>query len=167
MGDFVQKANVKRSVRTLATPVPDISTLNTLVQGVIDTNAFQCTDYTRSGVTVPGVSRGTESHTVKVIYEDGNAKTVGTVSARARSVAGFNAAVAAILADSALSTAMGGSPVRDTDNETYSIALKCHDANGEDYVVTFSRKTISITSYEDSAIVTRVNTWANTKPALA
>ena len=167
MGDFIQKSDVKRSVRTLATPIADIATLNTLVQGVIDTNAFQCTDFTRAGVTVPGVSRGSESHTVKVIYEDGNARSVGTVSARARSVANFNAAATAILADAALSTAMGGTPVRDTENETYSIPLKCHDANGEDYLVTFTRKTITITSYEDSAIVTRINTWANTKPALA
>ena len=167
MADFIQKSDVRRSVRTLATPIADLATLNTLVQGVIDTNAFQCVDYTKAGATVPGVSRGTESHTVKVVYEDGNAKNVGNVSAKARNVAGFNAAAAAILADTALATAIGGTAVRDTENESYSIPLKCHDANGEDYVVTFTRKTITISSYEDAAIVTRVNTWANTKPALA
>jgi hypothetical protein len=36
MADFVQQANVKRSVRTLTTKIADVATLNTLVQGVID-----------------------------------------------------------------------------------------------------------------------------------
>jgi hypothetical protein len=81
MADFIQTANVKRSVRELNTPIPDIATLNTLVQGAIDTNAFQCVDFSRAGVTVAGMTRGTESYTVKVIYEDGNAKNVGNTSA--------------------------------------------------------------------------------------
>ncbi len=50
MSDFVQKANVKRSVRTITTPIADVATLNTLVQDVIDTNAFQCVDHIVAGV---------------------------------------------------------------------------------------------------------------------
>jgi hypothetical protein len=167
MADFIQKANVKRSVRDLTTPIPDVATLNTLVQGAIDTNAFQCVDFTKSGVTVPGMTRGTESYTVKVIYEDGNAKNVGNTSAKAKTVAGLNAAAAAILADNALSAAIGGTALRDAQNESYSVSVKCHDPNGEDYMVTFTRKNITVSTYEDNAIVARVNTWANTKPALA
>jgi hypothetical protein len=167
MAEFIQKANVKRSVRDITTPIPDVATLNTLVQGAIDTNAFQCVDFIRSGITVPGMTRGTESYTVKVIYEDVNAKNVGNTSARARTVAGLNAAATAILADSALSAAIGGTAIRDSENESYSVSIKCHDPNGEDYTVTFTRKTITVSTYEDNAIVTRVNTWANTKPSLA
>ena len=141
MADFIQKANVKRSVRDLTTPIPDVATLNTLVQGVIDTNAFQCVDFTKSGVTVPGMTRGTESFTVKVIYENGNAKNVGNTSAKAKTVAGLNAAAAAILADNALSTAIGGTALRDARMKVTRCPLKCHDANGEDYTVTFTRKT--------------------------
>ena len=167
MADFIQKSNVRRSVRVLATPMPDVATLNALVQSVIDTNPFQCVDFARSGVNVPGVSRGTESYTARVVYEDANAKSAGSVSAKAKTVAGLNGVVAALLADSALATAIGGTPVRDVANETYSATLKCHDANGEDYTVTFTRKNVTISSYEDAAIVTRVDTWADTKPALA
>lgn len=167
MADFIQTANIRRSVRELTTPIADVATLNTLVQGVIDTNAFQCVDFTRAGVTVPGIMRGTESYTVKVVYEDGNAKNVGNTSAKSRTVSGLNAAAAAILADNALSAAIGGTAIRDVENESYSTALKCHDANGEDYTVTFTRKTITVSNYEDTAIVTRISTWANTKPALA
>ena len=50
MSDFVQKANVKRSVRTITTKIADVATLNTLVQDVIDTNAFQCVDHVVAGV---------------------------------------------------------------------------------------------------------------------
>ena len=174
MADFVQKAAVKRSVRTLATPIPDVATLNALVQSIIDTNPFQCVDFVRSGVTNPGVSRGNESYTTRIVYEDGNAKNVGQVTARAKTVAGLNAVAAALLADNALKTAIGGDPVRDTASESYSATIKCHDANGEDYTVTITRKTVTITrktvsisSYEDAAIVTRVDTWADTKPVLA
>lgn len=166
MADFVQKANVKRSVRVLATPIPDVSTLNTLVQNVIDTNPFQCTDFVRAGVTVPGVARGNESYTAKIVYEDGNAKVVGNVSAKARTVAGLSAAAAALLADVALSAAIGGTAIRDAAGEPYSATLKCHDANGEDYTVTLTRKTVTVSSYEDTGIVTRVDSWADSKPAL-
>ena len=31
----------------------------------------------------------------------------------------------------------GGTPTRDTAHETYSATLKCHDTNGEIYMVTF------------------------------
>jgi hypothetical protein len=49
-------------------------TLNTLLQSAIDTNAFQCEDCVRSGVTIPGHLIGSESYTAKIVYADGNAK---------------------------------------------------------------------------------------------
>ena len=53
MSDFIQKANVKRSVRTLTTPIASVAALNPLVQNVIDTNPFNCVDQVSSGVTIP------------------------------------------------------------------------------------------------------------------
>jgi hypothetical protein len=49
----------------------------------------------------------------------------------------------------------------------FSTTLKCHDPNGELYTVNFARDQITITSYEDDAIRTRVEAWADTVPALA
>jgi ABC-type uncharacterized transport system permease subunit len=168
MADFVQKADVKRSVRALTTPIADVATLNTLVQGVIDTNAFQCVDHVVAGVTHPAVSRGTQSFGIRVVYENPSTlKNMGIATARASTVAGYTAAAAAIVGNAALATAIGGTAIQDTEGEGYSISLNCHDANGEDYTVTFTRKTITVSSYEDNAIVGLVNTWANTKPALA
>ncbi len=38
MADFVQSANVKSTTRTLAEPIADIATFNTIVQSVITDN---------------------------------------------------------------------------------------------------------------------------------
>ena len=62
---------------------------------------------------------------------------------------------------------LGGDAVRDSDSESYSCTLKCHDANGEVYYVTFARDQVRISSYSDDAIRTRVETWSDTVPALA
>jgi hypothetical protein len=92
---------------------------------------------------------------------------MGIATARASTVAGYSAAATALVGNTALATAIGGDPVQDTEGEGYSISLNCHDANGEDYTVTFTRKTVTVSSYEDNAIVARIETWADTKPALA
>ena len=84
-----------------------------------------------------------------------------------RFLAGFNAGVTALLAATAVSTAHGGTVAHDTDQDAFSVSLKCHDANGEIYMVNFSRDRVTITSYEDDAIRTRVETWADTVAALA
>ena len=167
MADFVQSANVKSAVRTLAEPIADVATFNTIVQSVIDDNPFECVSYMTGGVTHDPVEKTKEAYTVKVVYQDLLAKTVGTLSDKFNSIAGFNAGAAAILADTALATAHGGTAVRDSGSEAYSASLRCHDANGEIYTVNFSRNRITITSYEDDAIRTNVETWADTVPALA
>ena len=72
-----------------------------------------------------------------------------------------------ILANSALTAAIGGDAIRDSESESYSCTLKCHDANGEVYYVTFSRDQVRVSSCSDDAIKTTVETWADTVPALA
>jgi hypothetical protein len=167
MADFVQSANVKSAVRALAIPIADVAAFNTIVQSVITDNPFACVSYMTAGESHPAVEKTKEGYTVKVVYQDTDAKTVGSLSDKFNTIAGFNAGAAAILANAALSTAHGGTPVRDTDKEAYSATLKCHDPNGELYMVNFSRDRVTITSYSDEAIRTRVETWADTVAALA
>ena len=71
------------------------------------------------------------------------------------------------MADDDLATAIGGTQSRDTEKDTFYCKLKCHDANGETYYVTFSRSKVRISSYADDAIRTVVEAWADSKPALA
>ena len=101
------------------------------------------------------------------MYQDGLAKTVALITIRAPTIASFTSVANHIVADPAIGTAFGGTPVRDLGNEKYASALKCHDANGEIYFVNFSREQVTLTSYSDEAIRSRVETWADTVAALA
>lgn len=49
---------------------------------------------------------------------------------------------------------------------TIAATLKCHDTNGEIYFVNFSRNQVTLTSFSDDAIRSRVEIWADTGPAL-
>jgi hypothetical protein len=167
MADFVQSANVKSAVRTLAEPIADVATFNTIVQSVITDNPFACVAYMTAGENHLPVEKTKEAYTAKLVYQDTDAKSVGTGAHKFDTLAGFNAGVTALLAATAVSTAHGGTVAHDTDQDTFSVTLKCHDTNGEIYMVNFSRDRVTITSYEDDAIRTRVETWADTVTALA
>jgi hypothetical protein len=167
MGDFVQQSIVKTAVRELTTPIADVTTFNTLVAGVISGNPWSCTAYEIGGVAQPAVAKTREGYTARIEYEDNEAKIVGYVNARAPTVAGFTSGVTAILADTGLTTAMGGDPVHVTEEDSFSATLKCHHANGEIYTVTFTRDQVRVSSYSDDAILTAIETWADTKPELA
>ena len=167
MADFNQRSVVKTAVRELATPIADVSAFNTIVQAVITDNPLGCVAYTEAGVTHQPVEKSKENYVAKIVYQDGDGKAVGTDSCKFGSVAGFNAGATALLADTALATAHNGTAVRDSDNETYSATLKCRDPNGEIYMITFTRERVSLTSYSDDAIRTKVETWADSVAALA
>jgi hypothetical protein len=167
MADFVQKTIVKTAVRELATPITDVSAFNTIVESVITANPFGCVAYTDGGVAHQPVEKTKEAYGARVVYQDALAKTVGNDSCRFSSIAGFSAGAAALLADAALTAAHAGTPVRDLGAETYSATLRCRDPNGELYFVTFGRDSVSLTSYSDDAIRTKVETWADTVAALA
>jgi len=167
MSDFVQSANVKSAVRILANPIADVATFNSIIESVITDNPFGCVAYMTAGENHSAVEKTRESYTIRIVYQDTDANVVGNLSDRFMTVAGFTAGATALLADTALISAHGGTPARDTDKETYSVSLKCHDGSGEIYNVNFSRDQITITSYEDDAIRTKVETWADTVAALA
>ena len=167
MGDFVQQSITKTAVRELTSPIADITTFNTLVAGVISGNPWNCTAYEIGGVAQAPVAKSREGYTARIEYENAEAKIVGSVSARAPTVAGFNGTVTAVLADAALATAMGGDANHVAEDDSFSATLKCHDANGETYTVTFSRDEVRVASYSDDAILTAIETWADTKTELA
>ena len=63
--------------------------------------------------------------------------------------------------------AAAATAVHNEGADNFSASLKCHDPNGELYQVNFSRQQVTISSYEDDAIRTRIETWADGVPALA
>ena len=167
MGDFVQQTNVKSAVRALTTPIADVAAFNTIVQAVLTTNPFGCTAYETSSGQMPAMEKTREGYTARILYEDDEANTVGTITARAGTVVGFNTVKSEILGDTEMATAMGGDPVNDSEGERYSATIKCHDPSGEIYYVAFSREEVRVTSYEADAILATVETWADTVAALA
>ena len=99
-------------------------------------------------------------------FVDGEGKEVGTVSLQSPTIAAFNANAAEALANTALAIAMGGVAERNFGGESYYCQLKCHDPSGDDYYVTFTRKTVRLSSFQDDAIKIAVDTWADDVPAL-
>ena len=167
MADFVMRNQTKTAVRELAAPIADVTTFSGIIASVISANPFGCTSYESGGETLDPVVTSRESYTARILYENDEARTVGQITARADSVAGFNANITELVGNTVLAAAMGGDPVNDTANERYLCTLRCHDPNGETYLVTFNREQIRISSYSDDAIVATVEAWADTVPALA
>ncbi len=67
----------------------------------------------------------------------------------------------------ALASAMDGTAIHATDDDSFSAALKCHVTSGEIFTVAFTQTKITISSYEDEAIRTTVENRADTVPAPA
>jgi len=167
MADFVQKTITKTAVRNLTTPIANATAFAAIPASVISTNPFGCTSYEVGGVTIDPVTKTKESYGTRILYQDDDGKTTGTLSVRAPSTAAFATMKSEILGDAEMTAAMGGDPVNDAERETYSLTLKCHDPSGETYFVTFTRTEVRVSSYEDDAILATVESWADTVPALA
>ncbi|ADN36426.1 conserved hypothetical protein [Methanolacinia petrolearia DSM 11571] len=167
MADFIETSNTKTATRKLASPIADAASFQGIIQSVIDNNPFECTDYIQNNATHSGVEVNRESYTAKIVFEDNAAEKIGSLSIKCPTVSSMNSATGAILADADLAVAVGGDPVRDAENDTYSCQLKCHDTNTEIYYVTFSRETVRVSSYQDDSILAKVETWADTIAALA
>ena len=167
MADFTQSTNVKSAVRKLANPITDIAAFDAIIQSVILNNPFGCVSYMSSGTNHPPVEKTKESYTAKFVYQNSEAKTVGLGTESYNSIAGYNSGITAVLANTGNIAAHGGTPARNSGADNFSATLKCHDPNGELYQVNFSRQQVTISSYEDDAIRTRIETWADGVPALA
>jgi hypothetical protein len=61
----------------------------------------------------------------------------------------------------------GDTTTRNQAADSFSATLRCHNPNGEMYIVNFSRQQVTISSYEDDAIRTRIETWADGVAALS
>ena len=167
MGDFVSTSVTKSAERKLATAIADAETFNTIVNGVISGNPWGCTSYTSGGETLAAVRKTKEYVSGKVVYENTEGKTVGTISVNAPSSTAFATEISAITGEASHGTAMGGTPSHDSSGDGFSATLTCHDANGEVYQVRFTREKVTVSGYEADSILTVIETWADTVAALA
>ena len=167
MANFVQKSVTKSATRTLTTPIESVAAFTAVVDDITANNPFGCTPYDSGGVAQPAVEKTREAYTARIAYENNEAQTVGTVTAKCPTVAAYTANVATVLGNAALATAMGGTAVHVTDDDTFSAVIKCHDANGELYNVAITRSAVKVSAYEADAILAAVEDWSDAVPALA
>ncbi|MEN6343037.1 MAG: hypothetical protein ABFC89_10835 [Methanospirillum sp.] len=90
MANFVQKSITKSATRVLTTPIADVSAFTEVVDDIIANNPFGCTPYESAGQSMPAVEKTREAYTARVVYENGEAQTVGTVTARCPTVAALH-----------------------------------------------------------------------------
>lgn len=165
MGEFKELSVVKTAARKLVTPLADLAALNSIVDGVLENNLFECSAYQVGTTSHLPMEKTRESYTARIAYQDDDARTLGSVSARTSTPTGYTSAITAINANASLKTAIGATAVsHNPADDTLSVTLKCHDPNGELYTVT--RDTITVASYADEGIRGRMTSGADTIPAL-
>ncbi|PWR71402.1 hypothetical protein [Methanospirillum lacunae] len=169
MGDFTEKSVVKSATRSLAAPIADYATFSALIQDILENNPWGCTAYESAGAAKPAVEKSKEAYAATIVYENAEAKTVGTIPVRGPSMAAVNTAVTQITGNSAITTGMGTGVTasHDSSGDSFSCTIKAHNSNGELYTVTFKRDSISLSSYESDTIRAGLETWADTVAILA
>jgi hypothetical protein len=166
MADFQQKVQQKSAVRIFAIPIADVNAFNALVQDIIMKNPFGCVSYYTPGINHPPIEKVREMYTAKFVYTDSGGKRVGSGSEVYNSIAGFNAGIAAVTSHIANIAAHGGTVSRNPDADSYAVSLKCHDAGGELFFLNLARDRVTLSSYRDDAIRTRIEIWTDSVPAL-
>ena len=170
MADFVQTTINKTALRDLTVPIADVTSFNTLVESIIADNPFGCVDDTiRDGQTIEGVIRNREHYTATANFVNADGKRVGTVSLQSPTIAAFEANAAEVMGNAALATRR--IPLERRTPHLPVLQLRSvgtsHSAPaGRDSYATFTQKTVRISSYQDDAIKTTVETWADGIPWL-
>ena len=166
MADFQQKTQQKSAIRRLASPIADVDTFHAIVRDIILNNPFGCVSYRTAGVNHPPVEKVREMYTAKFVYKDSKGKRVGAGSEIYNSIDGFHAGIAAVVSHLANIAAHGGTVSRNPEGDSYAVSLKCHDPGGELLFLNLARHRVTLSSYRDDAIRTRIEAWAEGVPAL-
>jgi len=166
MAGFQQNTQQKSAVRKLAQPIADIDAFSAIVQDIIMNNPFGCVSYRTPGVNHPPVEKVREMYTAKFVYIDTSGKRVGAGSEIYTSIDGFHAGIAAVMSHMANIAAHGGTVSRNTGADSYAVSLKCHDPGGELFFLNLARDRVTLSSYRDDAIRTRIENWTDGVAAL-
>jgi hypothetical protein len=164
--NFGQDSQEKIVMRVLANPIESVLAFNLIVQSVITDNPFACVSYTVDGEHHDPVEKIKEVYTAHIFYKDNNGNIVGTTEIIYNSSTDYESGVATIPANTQLATAQGGVAIHDSKFDLFSAILKCHDVNGENYYVVFTRDYVMLTNYSDDSIRTGFETWVDTVASL-
>ncbi|GAB6286377.1 MAG: hypothetical protein STSR0009_25780 [Methanoregula sp.] len=167
MSYFKRKPGTKSAVRLLKNPFPDIAAFNAVVQSIVLKNPLGCTSYQSDRKNHPPVWITREQYTAKFAYLNTSGKRIGTGLDMYDSVEGYENGIAAVISNMANIAAHRGKVRHCADADLFSVTLKCHDSNGELYFLSIARNRVTLSSYSDEGIRSRVERWAEGVPALA
>jgi hypothetical protein len=106
-------------------------------------------------------------YTAKFVYTDAGGKRIGFGSEMYNSVDGYDTGVSAVISNMANIASHGGKVRHLRSLDLFSVILKCHDPNNELYFLSIARDRVTLASYNDDAIRTRVGKWTDSVPGLA
>ena len=89
------------------------------------------------------VEKINEAYTAQIFYKDNNGNIVNTTE---------------IIYNNPAEYELGIATAHDPKFDTYSTTLKCHDINGENYYVVFTRDYVMLSGYSDNSIRTGFET---------
>lgn len=166
MVGFTRQNGTRSAIRNLKNPVKDITTFDTIIQGLIFKNPFGCTSYRSARKHHPPVEKIREIYTAKFVYRNESGKRIGTGSETYNSVEGYQTGIAAVISNMANIASHLGKVKHLPDTDLFSVLLKCHDPNGEIYFLSLARDRITLSSYSDEAIREKAAAWTDAEPAL-
>ena len=166
MADFKQKTPAKSAVRLLANPLPDVKAFDFIIQSLILKNPLGCKSYMSAGINHPPVEKVREMYTAKFVYENANGKRVGTGSETYNTIDGYHAGIAAVISNMANIAAHGGKAKHMPGANLFSVTLKCNDTKSGLYFLSIARDRVTLSSYSDEGIRSRVETWVDGVAAL-
>ena len=168
--DFIPTSTVKAASRTFTAPIVSAETFDSIISTLTgDTNPLGASGYQTAGSTLPGAAVTEQTYKATIEYiEETEGKTVGSIVITAPTRASITAAAAHLIADTTLAgeTCFNGDAVQNTTKNSWNARIRIHDPTGEIYYLTLTRKTLKLTSYENDTILTKVETWADSVPAL-
>lgn len=168
--NFIPTSVVKSATRTFTAPIITAESFDGIITTITgNDNPLDTSSYQTAGETIQGavVESGSYKATIEYVEENLGA-VVARIVISAESRAALNTAVTHVLSDQTLSGAgcFNADPVQNTTKDSWSVRVKLHDATGENYSLTLTRTTLRIASYESDTILNKVETWADTIPAL-
>jgi len=162
--NFTQTQIVKSAERGHTAPIVDVTTFGTVL-----------TDLVSNKPGADSAEIASQAYTVKFVIYDAELNKLGDVTMKVPSAAAYTQAVTEIVTNGALdavATACGeGATIeRDQSDDVFSARVKLiqtEENGGEIYYVSLSREKTRLTSYEADAVLTAVETWADTQTVLA
>jgi len=167
MAHFNQRAGTKSAVHRLKKPFPDITAFDAVIQDLLLKNPLECTSYRSARKFHHPLEKVREMYTAKFVYTDANGKRIGFGSEMYNSVEGYDTGVSAVISNMANITSHGGKVRHFLSADLFSVVLKCHDSNDELFFLSIARDRVTLASYNDDAISTRVGKWTDSVPVLA